>query len=77
MPALTYQRSTFCKLSFLQSNGPGYQVPTGRRDGLVSDASDADNMPQMDEPIQKIRDKFAEKGLNEKDLVLLTGINNN
>lgn len=60
-------------LASMQSRGPFYQVPTGRMDGLVSNAADAVNMPDLPEPIEVIKAKFAEKGLSEKDLVLLSG----
>uniref|UniRef100_A0A5B7CDY3 Peroxidase n=1 Tax=Davidia involucrata TaxID=16924 RepID=A0A5B7CDY3_DAVIN len=54
------------------TNGPAYQVPTGRRDGLVSDTSMADNMPDVSDSIQQLRAKFLQKGLSDKDLVLLS-----
>ncbi|KAI3959352.1 hypothetical protein MKW98_018942 [Papaver atlanticum] len=54
------------------SNGPSYQVPTGRRDGRVSNVSLASNMPEVNESIQSLKAKFLQKGLNEKDLVLLS-----
>ncbi|XP_068648667.1 peroxidase 43-like isoform X1 [Aristolochia californica] len=57
---------------WLQSNGPSYQVPTGRRDGRISNVSDADNMPEVEDSIQQIKVKFFQKGLSEKDLVLLS-----
>ncbi|KAA8536495.1 hypothetical protein F0562_028973 [Nyssa sinensis] len=53
-------------------NGPAYQVPTGRRDGLVSDVSFANNMPDVSDSIQQLKAKFFQKGLSEKDLVLLS-----
>ncbi|OVA18993.1 Plant peroxidase [Macleaya cordata] len=54
------------------SNGPIYQVPTGRRDGRVSDVSLAAGMPEVNESIQQLKAKFLQKGLSEKDLVLLS-----
>ncbi|ONK77411.1 uncharacterized protein A4U43_C02F6250 [Asparagus officinalis] len=54
------------------SQGPFYRVPTGRRDGLVSNVADAASMPDLQDSIALIRAKFAEKGLSEKDLVLLS-----
>ncbi|GFY89171.1 peroxidase superfamily protein [Actinidia rufa] len=54
------------------ANGPGYQVQTGRRDGLVSDISAADNMPDVSDSIQQLKAKFLQKGLSGKDLVVLT-----
>ncbi|KAI3927701.1 hypothetical protein MKW92_004829 [Papaver armeniacum] len=56
----------------IESNGPSYQVPTGRRDGRVSNVSFASNMPEVNESIQSLKAKFLQKGLNEKDLVLLS-----
>lgn len=53
------------------SNGPDYQVPTGRRDGLVSREADAANMPDPTDSISLLKKKFAAKGLSDKDLVLL------
>ncbi|XP_068649101.1 peroxidase 43-like [Aristolochia californica] len=58
--------------SIVLSNGPSYQVPTGRRDGRISNVSDADNMPEVEDSIQEIKAKFFQKGLSEKDLVLLS-----
>ncbi|RZR75085.1 hypothetical protein BHM03_00049081, partial [Ensete ventricosum] len=56
-----------------QSRGPYYDVPTGRRDGRVSNVSDASHMPDIRESVAVLRAKFAKKGLSEKDLVLLSG----
>jgi len=57
----------------MQSKGPFYQVPTGRRDGLVSNVADAADMPDLPDSVAVMKAKFAEKGLSEKDLVLLSG----
>ncbi|KAK8567862.1 hypothetical protein V6N13_105810 [Hibiscus sabdariffa] len=54
------------------ANGPSYDVPTGRRDGRVSDVSLAADMPDVSDSIQQLKDKFLQKGLSEKDLVLLS-----
>ncbi|CAN4108025.1 unnamed protein product [Withania somnifera] len=54
------------------ANGPSYEVETGRRDGMVSNLSLADNMPEVSESIQSLKAKFAQKGLSEKDLVVLS-----
>ncbi|KAK3184904.1 hypothetical protein Dsin_032190 [Dipteronia sinensis] len=56
------------------SNGPAYDVPTGRRDGEVSNVSLANDMPDVSDSIQQLRTKFFLKGLLDKDLVLLSGI---
>lgn len=58
----------------MQANGPAYQVPTGRRDGFVSNVSLADDMPDVGDSIQLLKTKFFNKGLTVKDLVLLSGI---
>lgn len=55
------------------SQGPFYRVPTGRRDGRVSNVDDAANMPDVRDSVQVLEAKFVQKGLLEKDLVLLTG----
>lgn len=60
--------------SWMQSNGPYYEVPTGRRDGRVSDMALAANMPEVDDSIEELMDKFHQKGLSDKDLVLLNGL---
>ncbi|KAL3538602.1 hypothetical protein ACH5RR_001968 [Cinchona calisaya] len=54
------------------ANGPSYQVETGRRDGLVSNEALAEKMPDVDDSIQVLKAKFRDKGLTEKDLVLLS-----
>lgn len=48
-------------------------MPTGRRDGLSSNVRDADVLPDVSDSIQVLRSKFAASGLNDRDLVLLTG----
>ena len=48
-------------------------MPLGRRDGLVSQASDTANLPAFNEPISAQIKKFADKGLNTQDLVTLVG----
>ncbi|XP_015892998.2 peroxidase 43 [Ziziphus jujuba] len=54
------------------ANGPSYEVPTGRRDGGISNISLADDMPDVSDSIEQLKVKFFNKGLTEKDLVLLT-----
>ncbi|CAA6663879.1 unnamed protein product [Spirodela intermedia] len=58
--------------SILLSNGPRYDVPTGRRDGRVSNISDGDNLPDVNDSAAVLRAKFAQKGLSDRDLVLLS-----
>ncbi|TXG61260.1 hypothetical protein EZV62_012623 [Acer yangbiense] len=55
------------------SYGPSWDVPTGRRDGRVSSSSEASNLPSPLDSIAVQRQKFAAKGLDDKDLVTLVG----
>ncbi|KAK7302489.1 hypothetical protein RJT34_13379 [Clitoria ternatea] len=59
--------------AIFMANGPFYKVPTGRRDGLVSNISLASEMPDVNDSIQLLMIKFLNKGLTAKDLVLLSG----
>ncbi|XP_010918629.1 peroxidase 44-like [Elaeis guineensis] len=55
------------------AGGLGYDVPTGRRDGLRSEVKDVRGIPgPMDTIPQAIQD-FARKGLTVKDMVVLLG----
>ncbi|CAL4988518.1 unnamed protein product [Urochloa decumbens] len=54
------------------TGGPSFDVPTGRRDGKVSNLRDADALPDVHDGIDSLRSKFRANGLDEKDLVLLT-----
>ncbi|KAF3531605.1 hypothetical protein DY000_02038373 [Brassica cretica] len=54
------------------ANGPAYEVPTGRRDGRVSNLSLAKDMPDVSDSIEILKDKFMRKGLHAKELVLLS-----
>lgn len=58
---------------FMQTNGPTWAVPLGRRDGLVSVASDASNLPAFTDSVDVQKQKFSDKGLNTQDLVTLVG----
>ncbi|XP_042489797.1 peroxidase 3-like [Macadamia integrifolia] len=54
--------------------GPSWSVPTGRRDGLISNATETlTNIPAPTSNFSTLVSKFASKGLNLKDLVLLSG----
>ncbi|KAL5096433.1 hypothetical protein RYX36_000760 [Vicia faba] len=55
------------------SGGLSWQVPTGRRDGRVSQASDVNNLPAPTDSVDVQKQKFAAKGLNTQDLVTLVG----
>nr|APO14268.1 peroxidase 6 [Luffa aegyptiaca] len=56
----------------VMANGPEYEVLTGRRDGRVSDVSLADELPDVSDSVQVLKNKFGQKGMTDKDLVLLS-----
>ncbi|KAJ8572548.1 hypothetical protein K7X08_009059 [Anisodus acutangulus] len=56
------------------ANGPSYEVETGRRYGVISNLSSADIMPEVTDSIQILKAKFSQKGLSEKDFVVLSVI---
>ncbi|KAL5573284.1 hypothetical protein UlMin_022881 [Ulmus minor] len=55
--------------------GPYWEVPTGRRDGRVSIAFEAvtNLLPSPYANVTQLKANFASKGLNVKDLVVLSG----
>ncbi|XP_073304669.1 peroxidase 27-like [Primulina huaijiensis] len=54
--------------------GPFWKVPLGRKDGKVSNATEAlNNLPPPFFNITQLKASFASKGLNAKDLVVLSG----
>ncbi|MQL73481.1 hypothetical protein Taro_005824 [Colocasia esculenta] len=55
------------------AGGPSWSVPTGRRDGRVSSASDAASLPSPFDSVEIQRQKFQDKGLSDQDLVTLVG----
>ncbi|XP_061363272.1 cationic peroxidase 2-like [Gastrolobium bilobum] len=59
--------------SVVLSGGLSWQVPTGRKDGRVSQASDVNNLPGPSDSVDVQKQKFAAKGLNTQDLVTLVG----
>ncbi|KAF8376676.1 hypothetical protein HHK36_031652 [Tetracentron sinense] len=60
--------------SIVATGGPFWKVPTGRRDGIISRSSEAlSNIPGPTSNFTTLRTLFANKGLNVKDLVLLSG----
>lgn len=59
----------------MQTGGRSWGVPTGRRDGRVSLASDANNLPSFRDSVAIQKQKFADLGLSTQDLVVLAGKN--
>ncbi|KAF7842604.1 cationic peroxidase 2-like [Senna tora] len=59
--------------SVVLSGGLSWFVPTGRRDGRVSLASEVGNLPGPTDSVAIQKQKFADKGLNIQDLVILAG----
>ncbi|PSS14427.1 Peroxidase [Actinidia chinensis var. chinensis] len=60
--------------SVVVTGGPFWKVPTGRRDGLISNATEAlNNIPAPFSNFSTLQTDFANKGLDLKDLVLLSG----
>ncbi|KAI3770590.1 hypothetical protein L6452_01729 [Arctium lappa] len=59
--------------SVVLTGGTSWPVPTGRRDGLVSQASDTVNLPAFNDPVSIQIRKFTDKNLNTQDLVALSG----
>lgn len=59
-------------LVIYKSNGPSWNVPLGRRDGRISLASHV-NLPSPLDSVAVQRQKFADKGLDDQDLVTLVG----
>ncbi|PIN18326.1 Peroxidase [Handroanthus impetiginosus] len=58
----------------VRQGGPFWRVPTGRRDGVISNASEAaSQIPAPTSNFSTLQTDFANKGLNLKDLVLLSG----
>ncbi|KAJ7568166.1 hypothetical protein O6H91_01G021100 [Diphasiastrum complanatum] len=57
----------------VQSGGPFWMVPLGRRDGTVSLIADAFGLPSPVDSVARIKDKFLQKGLSTGDMVALTG----
>ncbi|KAL8139494.1 hypothetical protein V2J09_005515 [Rumex salicifolius] len=55
------------------AGGSRYQVQTGRRDGLISKAADAANVPGANIPLTNAISALSKMGLNLNDFVVLLG----
>ncbi|XP_042428820.1 peroxidase 5-like [Zingiber officinale] len=53
--------------------GIHYEVPSGRRDGRISVASDTDILPSPDFKLAKLTDLFVSKGLSQSEMIVLSG----
>ncbi|XP_039683268.1 peroxidase 44 [Medicago truncatula] len=54
------------------SGGPKYNIPTGRRDGLIANRDDVD-LPGPNIPIGALSQFFAAKGITTEEMVTLLG----
>ncbi|CAM8900732.1 unnamed protein product [Rhodiola kirilowii] len=60
--------------AIVATGGPSWSVPTGRRDGTVSNMSEAlNNIPAPTSNFTTLQSLFNNQGLNVTDLVLLSG----
>ncbi|KAK4354095.1 hypothetical protein RND71_026289 [Anisodus tanguticus] len=60
--------------SVMITGGPFWNVPTGRRDGRISNASETlSDIPAPTSNLSTLQTDFSKKGLDLKDLVLLSG----
>uniref|UniRef100_A0A7N0RIY3 Peroxidase n=1 Tax=Kalanchoe fedtschenkoi TaxID=63787 RepID=A0A7N0RIY3_KALFE len=60
--------------AIVTTGGPSWSVPTGRRDGTVSNATEAlNNIPAPTSNFTTLQTLFGNQGLNVTDLVLLSG----
>ncbi|KAH6789976.1 peroxidase superfamily protein [Perilla frutescens var. frutescens] len=59
--------------SVVLTGGGSWAVPTGRRDGRVSQGSATSNLPGFTDSVDVQKRKFLDKNLNTQDLVALSG----
>jgi peroxidase len=60
--------------SIVATGGPFWKVPTGRRDGTISNKTEAlNNIPAPTDNFTVLQTRFSNVGLDLKDLVLLSG----
>jgi hypothetical protein len=57
----------------MQSGGPKWGVLLGRLDGKTANFSGASNLPAPSENLTVLQGKFQDVGLNDVDLVALSG----
>lgn len=59
----------------LQSGGPSWDIPKGRKDGRISKASETIQLPSPSFNISQLQKSFSQRGLSMEDLVALSGKN--
>lgn len=57
----------------MQSGGPFWDVPKGRKDGRTSKASETRQLPAPTFNISQLQQSFSQRGLSLEDLVALSG----
>ncbi|KAL0923607.1 hypothetical protein M5K25_007668 [Dendrobium thyrsiflorum] len=55
------------------SGGFPYKVPAGRKDGLISHANETISLPPPTSNLSQLTQMFANKGLNQGDMITLSG----
>nr|CAD1830540.1 unnamed protein product [Ananas comosus var. bracteatus] len=55
------------------SGGPTWEVPTGRKDGKISRASDTSQLPAPTFNFSQLKQSFSQRGLSTGNLVALSG----
>ncbi|CAI0435512.1 unnamed protein product [Linum tenue] len=60
-------------VALLQSGGPNWAVPKGRKDGRISKASETRQLPAPVFNISQLQQSFSQRGLSLEDLVALSG----
>lgn len=57
----------------MQSGGPSWDVPKGRKDGRISKASETIQLPAPTFNISQLQQSFSQRGLSLEDLAALSG----
>ncbi|XP_020586460.1 peroxidase 5-like [Phalaenopsis equestris] len=55
------------------SGGLPYQVPSGRKDGVISRASETTSLPPPTSDLSQLTQMFANKGLSQGEMITLSG----
>ena len=66
-------RGSDIEFDIFQSKGPTWPVSLGRRDGRISIANETKQLPPPTANLTQLIQMFAVKGLDLKDLVVLSG----